>query len=304
MSGPQLPVSTAWAPDALILVDVRGEVLHLAERDQLVAHHLHVGPELGQEGLHVALDRLPEEIVLVQEIDLGDVLRERADHRLRLHADVRVHAEVPVAALLVGQLGGDGAAIDVDDAVVGIALVVLVHRLDQRGGDVRARALHDDGHVLVGRALERQQRIRRLRLVVEGDELELPAEGAAAAIDPVDDVLELLEVLIADLGEGARERVGVGDLDRALGPGEVDAGREAERQRECDGTPREPVEHGPSIGGARRRVVEQGHHSSPARPSQRRISRPHHGRRIGSGAGEAGDTCRRRGGHSPKGALS
>ena len=111
------------------------------------------------------------------------------------------------------------------------------------------RALHDEGHVLVGRALERDQRVRRLRLVVERHQLELLAERAALGIDVVDDVLELLQVRVADLGERTRERIGVGDLDRALGLGEVDAGREAERQRECDGTPREPVEHGPSCWG-------------------------------------------------------
>ena len=59
----------------LDLGDVGREVLDLAERDQLVADHLHVGPELGEEGLHVALHRLAEQIVLVQQVDLGDVLR-------------------------------------------------------------------------------------------------------------------------------------------------------------------------------------------------------------------------------------
>ena len=62
----------------LDLGDVGREVLDLAERDQLVADHLHVGPELAEEGLDVALHGLAEEIVLVQQVDLGDVLGQRA----------------------------------------------------------------------------------------------------------------------------------------------------------------------------------------------------------------------------------
>jgi DNA invertase Pin-like site-specific DNA recombinase len=64
-------------------------------------------------------------------------------------------------------------------------------------------------------AFEREQRLGRLRLVVEGDDLELAADGATAAVDVVEDVLELLQVLIAHLREGPREWVGVHDLDRA-----------------------------------------------------------------------------------------
>ena len=58
-----------------------------------------------------------------------------------------------------------------------------------------------NGHVLVGRALERDQRVRRLRLVVERNQLELLAERAALRVDVVDDVLDLLQVGVADLRE-------------------------------------------------------------------------------------------------------
>ena len=202
----------------LDLGDVGREVLDLAERDQLVADDLHVGPQLGEIVLHVALHRLAEQIVLVDQIDLGHVLGQRADHHLGLHADVQVEAEMPEAALLVGQLGGDRAAVQVDDAVVRVALVVLVDAVDQGGGDVGAAALHDEGHVLVGRALERDQRVRRLRLVVERDQFELLAERAALGVDVVDDVLHLLQVGVADLRERPRKRIGVGDLDGPLAP--------------------------------------------------------------------------------------
>ena len=127
-----------------------------------------------------------------------------------------VIAEVPEAALVVGELRGDRAAVHVDDAVLGVAGVVLFHAFDQGGGDVGAAALHDEGDVLVGGALEGDQGVRRLGLVVEGDQLELAAEGAAAGVDVVDHVVELLEVLVADLGERTRERISVHDLDGLL----------------------------------------------------------------------------------------
>src|SRR4029077_18092222 len=132
---------------------------------------------------------------------------------------------------------------DVDDPVGRVPLIVLVDALDEGGRDVGARALHDDRDVLVGRRLEREQGLGRLRLVVEGDQLELLAEGAPAAVDVVDDVLELLQVLIADLGEGAREGVGVHDLDGPLGVGGPGGEREGQGQ-ERGADPLDPVERG------------------------------------------------------------
>ena len=172
MSGPQLPVISAWAPDALIFVTY--------------------GEKFGEEGLDVALHGLAEQVVLVQQVNLGELLRQRPHHGLRFHGYVGVHAEVPEVALLVGEFGGHRAAVDVDDAVTRVTLVVLVHGVNQRGRNVRARALHDDRHVLVRRALQGDEGLRGLRLVVEGNDLELLAKRAPPAVDPVEDVLELL----------------------------------------------------------------------------------------------------------------
>ncbi len=180
------------------------EVLDLAERDQFVADDLHVRPQLGEEVLHLALHRLAEQIVLVDQIDFGRLLGERADHDLRFHGGMQIEAEMPEAALFVGEFRRHRAAVQVDDAVVGVAIVVLVHAVDQGSGDVRSAALHDERHVLVGCALESDQRIGRLRFVVEGNELELLAERAALGVDEIDDVLHLLQVGVADLGEQAR----------------------------------------------------------------------------------------------------
>ena len=108
---------------------------------------------------------------------------------------------MPEAAFFVGQFGRHRAAVQIDDTVVRVAVVVLFDRLDQGGGDVGAAALHDEGHVLVGRALQRDQRVRRLRLVVERHQFELLAERAALGVDVIDDVLHLLQVGVADLRE-------------------------------------------------------------------------------------------------------
>jgi hypothetical protein len=187
----------------LDLGDVGREVLDLAERDQFVTDDLNVRPQLGEVVPHLALHRLAEQVILVDQVDLGGVLWQRADHHLGLHAGVQVEAEMPEAALLIGELRRHRTAVQIDDAVVGVALVVLVGGIDQRGGDVGAAALHDEGHVLVGGALQRDQRVRGLRLVVERDQFELLAERAALRIDVVDDVLHLLQVGVADLRERA-----------------------------------------------------------------------------------------------------
>ena len=139
------------------------------------------------------------------------------DHDFGLHRRLGIEAEMPEAALLVGELGRHRTAVDVDDSVFRVSGVVLVDRFDQRGGDVRAAALHDEGHVLVGRALERDQRVGRLRLVVERHQLELLAQRAALGrVDVVDDVLHLLQVGVAHLRERTRQRVRIGDLDGVL----------------------------------------------------------------------------------------
>ena len=74
----------------------------------------------------------------------------------------------------------------------GLRSLCLFDGVDQRRADIRSGALHDERNVLVGDGLERDQRLGRLRLVVEGHQLEFAAQRAALGIDVVDDVLQLL----------------------------------------------------------------------------------------------------------------
>ena len=185
----------------LDLGDIGREVLHLPERHQFVADDLDIGAELLQEAQRVVLDRLAEDVVLVQQIHLLDRLRQRLDAGVGALLHAAGETELPEVAFLVGQLGRQRAAVHVDDAIVRVAGVVLRHAVDQRGADIRSGALHHERDVLVGHALQRDQRLGRLQLVVEGHQLELPAQRAALRVHVVDDVVEHLKELIAAGGE-------------------------------------------------------------------------------------------------------
>ncbi len=201
----------------LDLGDIGREVLHLAERHQLVADDLDIGAQFRQPLLGVVLDRLAEQIILVEQIDLLQILRQRLDAGGGAHVDGACKAEMPEVALLVGELGRERAAVQIEDAVVGIARVVLGHRIDQRRADIGARAMHHERDVLVGHAFQRDQRFGRLQLVIERDQLELAPKRAAHGVFPRDDKLEDLEELVAARGERARERIGIGELDGFFG---------------------------------------------------------------------------------------
>jgi hypothetical protein len=186
------------------------EVLHLAEWHQFVADDLDVGTQLRQPLLGVALDRLAEQIVLVQEVNLLQVRRQRLDAGGGAHIDRPCEAEVPEVALLVGQLGRERAAVQIEDAIVGIAGVVLGHRVYQGRADIRSGAMHYERNILVRHALERDQRFGGLQLVVERNEFVFLPQGAAGRVLARDDILENLQEFVATRGERTRERVGIG----------------------------------------------------------------------------------------------
>src|SRR5215467_11276470 len=116
---------------------------------------------------------------------------------------------MPEAAFFVGQLGRYRSAIEIDDTTIRIAVVLLFDGIDQSGGDVRSGALHNDRNVLICDGLEREQRFRGLRLVVEADQLELAAERTSFGVDVVDNELHLLQVLISYLGKRPGQGVGI-----------------------------------------------------------------------------------------------
>jgi hypothetical protein len=127
-----LPVITGVGARGLDLGDVRREVAHLRERVQVLADDLHVGRLRRRLLLGELGDLVAVRVVLVQQVHLLDVrlVLHEGGHRLHLHRRVGVEAEVPVAALAVGEVGVDRRVVEVDDFLARVALVVLVDRVD------------------------------------------------------------------------------------------------------------------------------------------------------------------------------
>ena len=235
----------------LDLLDVGGEVLHLAEGHQLIADDFDVRAVFLQIFQRVVAHRLAEQVILVQQVHFLDVGGQRFDPGRRAHFHAAGEAELPEVAFLIGQLGRERAAVQIDHPVVGIARVMFRHAIDQRGADVRPGALHDEGNVLIGDVLQRDQRLGRLQLVVERYDLELTAEGAALGVETVEQNLEDFQKFIAARGEGTGERVDIGDLDRLGRGGRL--GRESARGQNGGrgGTAKRSHHAVPSLGSGR-----------------------------------------------------
>jgi hypothetical protein len=153
-------------------------------------------------------------VVLVQQVDLLDVLLvlHEGGHRFHLHRRVGVEAEVPEAALAVGQIGVDRRLVQEDHFLARVALVVLVDRIDQRERDRRAVALDDVAHALVGRRLQRVQALGRAELVVHPDHFELHA-GRVGGVELLREELPALQLVVADRRHQAGERIDPSHLD-------------------------------------------------------------------------------------------
>jgi len=93
-----------------------------------------------------------------------------------------------------------------------MAGVVTAHRFRQRNRRARSVALQDIADALIDRGLQRVDRILHRPLVVEGHDLEAHPRGVAA-VDPVGHELPALQLILADCGEGAGERVDESELD-------------------------------------------------------------------------------------------
>src|SRR5207249_2006501 len=133
----------------------------------------------------------------------------------------------------------------VEDAVAGVALVVLLHGVGDRVGDAGAVALEHERDPVADDLLELDQALLRAHLVVERHDLELASEHASRLVDGVGGVLELVEPVLAGGREGPRQRVDVGDAD---GIGGRRAGREPGQQCHDHGEHENALGHGPEAG--------------------------------------------------------
>ncbi len=154
-------------------------------------------------------------VILVDEVDLLDVLLvlHEGGHGLHLHRGVGVEAEVPVAALAVGEIRVHRGVVQEDHFLAGVALVVLVDRVDQRAGHRRTVALGDVAHALVQRGLEGVEAFGRAELVVEGHHLELHARRVAGA-ELLGEELPAAHLVHAHRTHQAGLRIDQRDLDR------------------------------------------------------------------------------------------
>ena len=196
----------------LDLGDVGREVAHLRQRVQVFADDLHVGALDLQVFLGVLGHLHAVRVVLVDQVDLLDVrlILHVGGQRLHLHGGVGVQAEVPVAALAVGQVGVDRGVVEVQQFLAGIAGVVLLDRVDDGQRRARAVALQHVAHALVLRRAQRAGGFLRAELVVDADDLELPGAFGRAIVgrlpSGVDDA--------ADFGRARAARAQTRDDDR------------------------------------------------------------------------------------------
>ena len=120
-SVPQLPVTTLSAPEALILA-MWGAKSFTGQRVQVFADDLHVG-RLRQRLLEELGDLLAVRVVLVDQVDLLDL----ASSFMKVVSasifidGVGVEAEVPVAALAVGEVGSTAALLRKTTSLPGCA---------------------------------------------------------------------------------------------------------------------------------------------------------------------------------------
>ena len=199
----------------LDLGDVGCEVTHLGDRVQVFANDLDVRALAGQGFLGVLGNLHAVRIVLAQDVDLLDVLLafHEAGHGFHLHRGVGIETEVPVAALVVGQIGIDGRVVQVDDFLARVAFVVLGDRIGQRQRDGRTVALDDVAHALVDRGLQRVQAFGRAQLVVDAGDFELHARRVAGTAELFSEELVALQLVDTDRAHQAALRVDADHFD-------------------------------------------------------------------------------------------
>ena len=140
--------------------------------------------------------------------------------RIHAHVGMGIEAEMPKAALFIGQRRIDGRVVEKQHALLRGALVVLFHRVEDGLGRGRGIALQ---HVLrtgIARRLQRRQRLVALALAVKAQQLQralaalLLRQGhAAAGVDALDRPGQVAKHRLAGVGKRAREAFDQGQAD-------------------------------------------------------------------------------------------
>jgi hypothetical protein len=153
-------------------------------------------------------------VVLVDQVDLLDVrlVLHEGGQRLHLHRGVGVEAEVPVAALAVGQVGVDRGVVEVEHFLAGLRSLCFSSASMMASAGTGAVALHHVAGALVHGRAQRAGGFLRAQLVVDADDLELHA-GGVLLVELLGQELEGLELVGAHRSHQARQRIEPGDLD-------------------------------------------------------------------------------------------
>src|SRR6266567_3716686 len=215
---PPIAGDDAVSPGRLDLGDVWGEIGDLQQRVKLVTDDLDVGTLGSQHLARFRAHGLAERVVLVDQIeflDIGPGLHVVGQRR-HLDVGVRIPAEVPVAALVVGQDRIDRRVVQINEFLARISLDVFRGEIGDCGGNRRSIALRDNPNSGIERLLDLNQAFLRIDLVVIADDLELLAEHPALRIDFLGKELESLEADFADARPATRQRIDIGDLEGIL----------------------------------------------------------------------------------------
>jgi len=176
----------------LDLGSVGQKVFDAADRVQFFADDLHVRAQVFDLAARLAQHGLAKTVVLPDQVSGLDlfVVLEHLHERGHAHVGVGVKAEMPEAALVVGQHRIDRRVVQEQHALAGLALVVLVDRVDQHQRLRRRIALQDHLRAVVDGRTQRRQRFFVLAFAVVAQQLQralaLGGFHAAARVDPLD----------------------------------------------------------------------------------------------------------------------
>ncbi|SAK87570.1 hypothetical protein AWB82_06025 [Caballeronia glebae] len=191
------------------LGDVRRKILHAADRMKLVARDRDIRAPFPERALRLAAHVVAEAVILIEQIDLlhRAIGFQRVGERVHAHAGVRVEAEMPEAARVVGERGVVSGIVEKQHATIGFARVLLVDCRDERRRHRRAVALHDEADLLVERRAQLHETRLAAALAVEYDELQrMRAVGerhAAARVHQIDAEAQIALDHRAGVGERA-----------------------------------------------------------------------------------------------------
>ena len=153
-------------------------------------------------------------IVLVDQVDLFDLRQvfHVGRERFHLHGSVGIQAEVPVAALAVGEVWVHRSVVQEQHFLAGVAGVVLFQRIHDGKSRAGAIALHHIACTLVHGRAQGARGLLGAELVVDADDFKFDA-GRVLFVELFCKELEALELVGSHGCHQAREGVKPGNFD-------------------------------------------------------------------------------------------